>query len=322
MLPENQNNLVTRSWKGAPIAFRTTDGFVNATAMAKATGKEWASYFRTDRATMYLEALSRNCRIAVTSLYIAKPGEGTWIHPRVAVDFARWISPDFAVQMDAWVLEQLEKQRSSAQEVQVPALPSPVGQIKEAAEGLVFIWDAIEKRGLADDRDRIEIKRDLKVLSNALIHSSSGQLPGTSNVLSPLEKLPRFLGRAVNMEAPLTFVEWASCYLPGEVSSVVNKYDNSLGTEMRKLYCERHNCAKEDIPTTNHLSVKAEKARRRLNLPLFGKAKNGNAVTPKIYLPKDWDLFVVAMRHKGVIAPDRAAEFLAECQQFRQGMEF
>jgi hypothetical protein len=53
---------------------------------------------------------------------------------------------------------------------------------------------------------------------------------------------------------------------------------------------------------------------------MFGMARNGNAVTPKIYLPKDWDLMVLAMRHKGVITPDKAAELLAECQQFREGL--
>lgn len=61
----------------------------------------------TGRVTTYMEALSRNLEIQVTSLYIAKPGEGTWIHPRLAVDFARWISADFAVWMDSWFLEEL-----------------------------------------------------------------------------------------------------------------------------------------------------------------------------------------------------------------------
>jgi hypothetical protein len=89
--------------------------------MAKASGKEWAHYFRTDRATTYLEALSRNCEIAVTSLYTAKPGEGTWIHPRLAVDFARWISADFAVWMDAWFLEEVSQVRDTQPLALAPA---------------------------------------------------------------------------------------------------------------------------------------------------------------------------------------------------------
>jgi hypothetical protein len=223
--------------------------------------------------------------------------------------------------MDGWFLQELEAKTSYVQDTQpaIPMLPAPAEQVKAAAEGIVFIWDALESRGLADDRDRIELKRDLKVLHTALVLTTTGALPGTTSVLSPVDRLPRFLGKAVDIDAPLTFVEWSAAYLPGELSSVVNKYDSSLGTEMARLFRERHN---EEPSTTVHLSVKAEEGRKRLGLSLFGAAKNGFACTPKIYVARDWDLFVVAMRHKGVIAPDKAAVLLAECQQFRQGMDF
>lgn len=314
------SDLVTRAWNGTPIARRTTDGYVNATAMCKANGKEWSKYRETDRCQDYIDALAQTTDFGGLNPIESRAGNGggTWIHPRLAVDLARWISAPFAVWMDGWFLEEVERV-SQVRDTQVPALPAPADQVKAAAEGLVFIWDALETRGLADDRDRIELKRDLKVLHTALVQTTTGQLPGTSNVLSPVDRLPRFLGRAVDVDAPLTFVEWAAAYLPGEISSVVNKYDSQLGREMAKLYRERHN---DEPQTTTHLSVKAEEGRRRLNLPLFGTAKNGNAVTPKVYLPRDWDLFVVAMRHKGVVAPDKAAELLAECQQFRAGMDF
>lgn len=101
--------LSVKSWNGTPISRRTTDGYVNATAMAKASGKQWYDYFNTNRASTYLEALSRNLEIPVTSLYISKPGEGTWIHPRLAVDFARWISAEFAVWMDGWFMEEMTR---------------------------------------------------------------------------------------------------------------------------------------------------------------------------------------------------------------------
>lgn len=139
------SDLVTRAWNGTPIQRRTIDGFVNATAMAKASGKEWAHYFRTDRATTYIEALSRNCEIAVTSLYIAKPGEGTWIHPRLAVDFARWISADFAVWMDAWFLEELTGGRvSQVRDTQIPALAA---SHREDTEFAMFMADVVGKAG-------------------------------------------------------------------------------------------------------------------------------------------------------------------------------
>jgi len=314
-------NLVTRAWNGTPIARRTTDGFVNATAMCKANGKEWKHYFETDRAHRYLDALSGSVGIPTDHLFrsiTTGPNDrrGTWVHPQLAVDLARWISAPFAVWIDGWFLEEVERV-SQVQDTQTPALPAPADQVKAAAEGLVFIWDALETRALADDRDRIELKRDLKVLHTALVQTTTGQLPGTSNVLSPVDKLPRFLGRAVDVDAPLTLVEWSAAYLPQEINSVVSKYDSALGKELARIYRERHN---DEPQTTVHLSIKAEEGRRKLNLPMFGMARNGNAVTPKIYLPRDWDLMVLAMRHKMVITPDKAAELLAECQQFREGL--
>ena len=311
-------NLVTRAWNGTPIARRTTDGFVNATAMCKANSKEWSKYRESDRCQTYLDALAETSEIRMFDLIESRQGQGggTWVHPQLAVDLARWISAPFAVWMDGWFLEEVERV-SQVQDTQIPALPAPADQVKAAAEGLVFIWDALETRGLADDRDRIELKRDLKVLHTALVQTTTGQLPGTSNVLSPVDKLPRFLGRAVDVDAPLTLIEWSAAYLPQEINSVVNKYDSALGKELARIYRERHN---DEPQTTVHLSIKAEEGRKRLNLPMFGMARNGNAVTPKIYLPRDWDLMVLAMRHKGVITPDKAAELLAECQQFREGL--
>lgn len=144
--------LQSRSWNGTPIQRRTTDGFVNATAMAKASSKEWAGYFRTDRATAYMEALSRNCEIAVTSLYMAKPGEGTWIHPRLAVDFARWISADFAVWMDAWFLEELQERASQVRDVQLA--PPQVDVLATVEKSL----DLLERLGGLDARSELLLK--------------------------------------------------------------------------------------------------------------------------------------------------------------------
>lgn len=137
------SNLSTRAWNGTPIARRTTDGYVNATAMAKASGKQWNNYFQTDRASTYLEALSRNLGIQVAALYVAKPGEGTWIHPRLAVDFARWINTDFAVWMDTWFLEEISRV-SQVRDTQVPALPSTHQADTEFA---LFMSDVVGKAG-------------------------------------------------------------------------------------------------------------------------------------------------------------------------------
>lgn len=174
------SDLITRAWNGTPISRRTTDGYVNATAMAKANGKQWSHYRETDRANTYLEALSRNTGIRVADLYIAKQGEGTWIHPRLAVDFARWISPEFAVWMDGWFLESLAAQQGGDPVAPAPlALPDPMTpeRVIAAVERTV---DIFERLGGLDDRDRLLFK---DIVRTSLARASGGLLlpAGESN---------------------------------------------------------------------------------------------------------------------------------------------
>ena len=105
-----------REWNGHPIHRRQTDGYVNATAMCKAGGRRWNHYQTNDRTQAYIQALAADAGIPATgnpglicSIQGGRPElQGTWIHPRLAVDLARWISPSFAVWMDGWFLEQFQ----------------------------------------------------------------------------------------------------------------------------------------------------------------------------------------------------------------------
>jgi hypothetical protein len=145
--------LQSRSWNGTPIQRRSTDGYVNATTMAKASGKQWHDYWRTDRTTEYLEALSAETGIPVSSLCLTTRGgayQGTWIHARVAVDFARWISAPFAVWMDGWFLEEIRSQ-AEPQPQAVPALsPHETLDLIERSMGL------LERLGVIDERDHLQ----------------------------------------------------------------------------------------------------------------------------------------------------------------------
>jgi len=104
------NTTEARTWQGTAIERRQADGFVNATAMCKANGKHLPHYLANDRTSEYLQALAAVVGIPTSGLVLSTRGgvpgqQGTWVHPRVAVDLARWISPAFAVWMDGWFLE-------------------------------------------------------------------------------------------------------------------------------------------------------------------------------------------------------------------------
>lgn len=118
----------SRDWQGTPIQRRASDGWVNATAMCQAGGKRWTLYAANDRTKQYVHALAASLGIEIpcaaaevgfpTSgirglIEVIRGGrpelQGTWIHPRLAVDLARWISPAFAVWMDGWFLESMQQ---------------------------------------------------------------------------------------------------------------------------------------------------------------------------------------------------------------------
>jgi hypothetical protein len=136
--------LECRTWNGTAIHRRQSDGYVNATAMCKAGGREWSTYARSQRTKEYVDAMQavpQFCRTElVQSVWGGQPHlQGTWIHPRLAVDLARWISPAFAVWMDGWFLESLAP---ALQPVRQPLEPG-VHVVAASQRGAAMIWHEV-----------------------------------------------------------------------------------------------------------------------------------------------------------------------------------
>ncbi|MCP9913197.1 KilA-N domain-containing protein [Cyanobium sp. BA20m-14] len=165
----NHPALVSRSWKGTPISLRTSDGYVNDTAMCKANNKQWSKYRESDRCQTYLDALAETSVIRMFDLIESRQGQGggTWVHPQVAVDLARWISAPFAVWMDGWFLESVQQAQRAPAETSPPRLREvDVIALVERSIGL------FERLGGLDQRDQLLFK-DI-VRSNILTASSGG----------------------------------------------------------------------------------------------------------------------------------------------------
>lgn len=145
------DTLVVRTWNSTPISRRTRDGYVNATAMCKANGKQWSKYRESDRCQTYLNALTETSGIRMFDLIESRQGQGggTWIHPQIAVDLARWISAPFAVWMDGWFLEQSEATESK------PPAPQPVISGTDVLNLLKESVGFLKELESFDDRDRI-----------------------------------------------------------------------------------------------------------------------------------------------------------------------
>ena len=117
-----------------PVLFQS-DAWINATQIAKQFGKKPETYLKTERTQEYVSALKnvlfpvalksatqQNQSVtsdipnALKSVFeqnqlvkvqsgSPETGGGTWLHPKLAIDFARWLSADFAV----WCDFQIEK---------------------------------------------------------------------------------------------------------------------------------------------------------------------------------------------------------------------
>ena len=168
--------LVSRSWNGTPISRRTSDGYVNATAMCKANGKRWKDYRESDRCQRYLDALESVAGISVHALVESRSGGagggGTWVHPQVAVDLARWISAPFAVWMDGWFLD-------SVQQLQPAPVEATAAPRLRQAEVIALVEHSIglfDRLGGLDERDQLLFK---DIVRSNVLTVSSGLLPGT-----------------------------------------------------------------------------------------------------------------------------------------------
>ncbi len=101
-------DLIPHAVNGSIIDQRAKDGYINATALCKAAGKEWAHYASNKNTKEFLDELATDLGITISVLVQSSKGgviQGTWVHPQVSIHLAQWLSAKFAVQVTKWVNE-------------------------------------------------------------------------------------------------------------------------------------------------------------------------------------------------------------------------
>lgn len=96
------NHVIPIHYDGQQVRFNS-DGWINATDVAKRFGKKPAEWLRLPDAEKYMDALARHLNVGESHLLIMTTkgrSGGTWLHPKLAVSFARWLDVDFAVWCD------------------------------------------------------------------------------------------------------------------------------------------------------------------------------------------------------------------------------
>ena len=99
-----KHQIKTLTFDNQSFLFRD-DGWFNATIASEKYGKRPAKWMELDSTKEYIEAMSRALQCPKNGLWSSsrggRPGQaGTWLHPKLAVAFARWLDVDFAVWCD------------------------------------------------------------------------------------------------------------------------------------------------------------------------------------------------------------------------------
>jgi hypothetical protein len=139
------NQIVTLQYNDFPVMFQS-DAWLNATTIAKSFNKLAADYLRLDSTKEYIEALQENLFPADDSnmgnpilennqLVIVKNGApetggGTWLHPKLAVNFARWLSAKFAVWCDLQIEKLLQPKPNALRSLPPSPYISPSDRMK------------------------------------------------------------------------------------------------------------------------------------------------------------------------------------------------
>lgn len=100
------SNIIPIQFEGHSMRFYN-DGWFDATTAAEKFGKVPNEFLRLPETESYIQALERRygkIPYVKTSRARKDRGGGTWLHPKLAVRFARWLSVDFEI----WCDEQID----------------------------------------------------------------------------------------------------------------------------------------------------------------------------------------------------------------------
>lgn len=106
--------LIKADFDGQVMQFNDS-GWFNATIAADRFGKRPVNWLELDSTVRYMASMSSALKVDKSDLLDIKKGRsgGTWMHPKLAIAFARWLSDDFAVWCDLQIDKIIHGERES-----------------------------------------------------------------------------------------------------------------------------------------------------------------------------------------------------------------
>ena len=188
--------IIEHKEEGYIVNQRIQDGYINATALCKATGKLWGHYYENKTTKEFLNELSRSIGIPIDLLVEqvttgANESRGTYIHPQVAINLGQWLSPKFAVKVSKWISDWMNNKTSTNKTVvSMIDLSNPADVIR-GLNDLTALWlkKEEENKELIRTKAWIGNKREATAMATA------------ANLSKKVNKLEDELGKGKNFKA-------------------------------------------------------------------------------------------------------------------------
>ncbi len=118
-------SILSKTFQNNEFFFENLNGqvYLNATKTAKVFNKRLDNWRASNETSEYIEILTRSLNISERDLIVVRQGgkpqeQGTWLHPKLVIFFARWVSPEFAVWCDMTIEEILKSKPHQTVQVQ------------------------------------------------------------------------------------------------------------------------------------------------------------------------------------------------------------
>ncbi|WP_275289327.1 KilA-N domain-containing protein [Halomonas elongata] len=170
-------NVVPLDYQGQSVRFNSL-GWINATEAARRFGKRPNDWLALPETQEYLAAMARHLNTRGSGNLVSTTrgrNGGTWIHPDLAVVFARWLSVDFAVWCDQQIKSLVHGNQDNWQELR-----------DSAAIGYRGMCDALNMSRQAQGKEskRHHFMNEAKLINGVLF----GQFAGVDrDALTPSE---------------------------------------------------------------------------------------------------------------------------------------
>lgn len=162
-------------FNGQNIRVRATDNYLSANDMLKAVGKQpnrVSNWLQNKDTSEYLLVVSSVTGIPVTGLVDVlqggkAEGQGTWMHPDVAIAFAQWCNKAFGYRVTLWVRELMTTGKVELKD-SINPVTGEIKGLKEQYEELEKKLEEVERYWEAEQILRIKAQGKMRKAKNML----------------------------------------------------------------------------------------------------------------------------------------------------------